>query len=86
VVYCERQRYGLHLRLSDIGNMDETAIWADMPGESTIEVRGARHVPVLSTSHEKTRITICLAAVADGRKFPPLIVFKGKRMPRELKM
>jgi hypothetical protein len=65
--------------------MDETAIWADMPGESTIEVRGARHVPVLSTSHEKTRITICLAAVADGRKFPPLIVFKGKRMPRELK-
>ena len=49
-----------------------------------MEVRGARHVPILTTGHEKSRITVCLAAMADGRKLQPL-VFKGKRMPQELK-
>jgi hypothetical protein len=56
--------------------MDETAIWADIPGETTIETRGARHVPVLTTGHEKVRITVYLAALGDGRKLPPMIVFK----------
>ena len=68
-----------------IGNMDETAIWADMPGGSTVDARGVRHVPVLTTGHEKSRVTVCLAAMADGRKLPPYIVFKGKRFPQELK-
>ena len=85
VLYCQKQREQLHLHPSDIGNMDETAIWADMPGQSTVEVRGARHVPILTTGHEKSRITVCLAAMADGRKLQPLVVFKGKRMPQELK-
>ena len=28
--------------------------------------------------------TICLAAFADGTKFKPFIVFKGKRIPKEI--
>lgn len=85
VRYCTVQRYQKQLSPSHIGNMDETAIWADMPGESTVDTRGVKHVPILTTGHEKSRITVCLAAMADGRKLPPLVVFKGKRMPQELK-
>ena len=68
-----------------IDNMDETAIWADMPGEYTVELKGVKSVPILTTGHEKKRITVCLAALADGCKLPPLIVLKGKRLPSELK-
>ena len=64
--------------------MDETAIWADMPGNSTIEVRGAHTVQIATTGHDKQRITICLAAFADGTKLKPFVVFKGKRIPKEI--
>ena len=64
--------------------MDETAIWADMPGNSTIEVRGAHTVQIATTGHDKQRITICLAAFGDGTKLKPFIVFKGKRIPKEI--
>uniref|UniRef100_T1IH48 DDE-1 domain-containing protein n=1 Tax=Strigamia maritima TaxID=126957 RepID=T1IH48_STRMM len=55
-----------------------------MPGEKTVEHCGAKIVPVLTTGHEKARVTVCLAAMADGKKLKPMIVFKGKRMPKEL--
>lgn len=65
--------------------MDETAVWLDMPGETTIETVGVKSVPLKTTGHEKERVTVCLTAMADGRKLPPLLIFKGKRMPNELK-
>eukprot|EP00731_Ephydatia_muelleri_P005635 Em0002g1811a len=34
--------------------------------------------------HDKQRITICLAAFADGTKLKPFVVFKGKRIPKEI--
>jgi hypothetical protein len=84
VLYCERQ--DCFSPSSEVtGNMDETAICSDIQGETTIETRGARHVPVLITGQEKVRITVCLAVLADGRKLPPMIVFKGKRMSNEVK-
>jgi hypothetical protein len=65
--------------------MDETALWSDMPGNSTVDVRGTKHIPILTTGHEKNRVSVCLSAMADGSKLPPLIIFKGKRFPQELK-
>jgi hypothetical protein len=32
--------------LSQIGNMDETRLWADMPGETTVEHVRARSIPL----------------------------------------
>jgi hypothetical protein len=49
-----------------------------MAGGTTIESRGARHVLVLTTGHEKVRVTVFLGAMVDGRKLLPLIVFKEK--------
>ena len=65
--------------------MDETAIWADMPGAKSVDVKGVKTVPILTTGHDKTRVTVCLGALSDGRKLQPQIVFKGKRLPTELK-
>ena len=62
--------------------MDETAIWADMPGNTTVEKIGATSVPLLTTGHAKESNTVCLGA--SGEKLKPFIVFKGKRFPNEL--
>ena len=77
---CERQ--GIPNGL--IGNMDKTAIWADMPTNSTVDVRGSTSVLILTTGHEKQRITVCLAAMADGSNLLPFVVLKGKRLPKNL--
>ena len=49
-----------------------------------LEVRGAHTVQIATTGHDKQRITICLAAFADGTKLKPFVVFKGKRIPKEI--
>ena len=49
-----------------------------MTGNRTVYSKGVKTVPVLTTGHEKTRVTVCLAAMADGRKLPPMVLFKGK--------
>ena len=55
-----------------------------MPGNSTIAVKGSKSVPILTTGHEKQRITVFLAAMADGTKLAPFVVLKGKRMPKDV--
>ena len=60
-----------------IGNMDETPLWLDMPGETTISRVAERSVSVRTTGHDKSRFTVILAAMTDGRKLKPFIVFKG---------
>ena len=47
--------------------MDETPVWRDMVCATTMK----------STSHEKSRDLVCLAAKADGTKLKPTIVLKG---------
>ena len=59
--------------------MDETPLWLDMPGETTITRVGEQSVPIRTTGHEKARFTVVLAAMADGRKLKPFVVFKGVR-------
>ena len=67
-----------------IGAMDETPIWMDMVGDTTLEKVGTRTVSVKSTGHDKARITVCLAAKANGAKLTPFIVFKGVRKDKQL--
>ena len=50
----------------------------DMPSETTIDVTGARCVPLKTTSHEKDHFTVILSACADGTKLKPHVVFKRK--------
>ena len=69
---------------SDIIAMDETAVWSDMVSNSTVNQIGAREVSVRSTGHEKSRVSVCLTAKADGTKLKPFIVFKEKGAKRDI--
>ena len=70
--------------LTAIGNMDETPLWMDMPGDTTIARTGVKSVPLLTSGHKKNRFTVCLAAMADGTKLKPFVVFKGVRQDPKL--
>ena len=66
--------------------MDETPIYFDMPGSRTIERKGKKEVHVRSTGAEKRRFTAVLACTAAGVMLPPMIIFKGKRELKKLKI
>ena len=59
--------------------MDETPIWADIVSDTTVDVTRKKTVAVKTTGHEKSRVSVCLAAKADGTRLPPFIVFKSAK-------
>ena len=63
--------------LESIGNMDETPMWLDMPGDTTVATVGDQSIPIRTTGHEKLRFTVILIAMANGKKLKPFVVFKG---------
>ena len=84
IITTRKLRHHKHYPLSFIGNMDETPLWLDMPGETTITRAGQKSVPIRTTGHDKARFTVVLAAMADGSKLKPYVVFKGVRAVPEL--
>ncbi len=64
--------------------MDETPVWLDMPGDTTVSRVSEHTVSVRTTGHDKGRFTVVLGAMADGRKLTPFVVFKGVRPIAEL--
>lgn len=64
--------------------MDETPVFFDMVGNLTIEERGAKTVQIRTTGNEKNRFTCVLTVLADGTKLPPIVIFKGKKIPKNL--
>ena len=55
--------------------MDETAVLFDLPGDNTVYFVGVKSVPVRTRGHEKYGITVCLAAIATGKKLQPMVAF-----------
>ena len=84
IMSARKRRHSKNYPLSFIGNMDETPLWLDMPGDTTITRRGERSVLLRTTGHEKGRFTVVLSAMADGKKLKPYVVFKGVRAIPEL--
>ena len=79
ILHVRKMRMSTGYQLSSIGNMDETPLWLDMPGDTTVSRIGERSVSICTTGHDNGRFTIILAAMADGRKLKPFVVFKGVR-------
>ncbi|CAF0720027.1 unnamed protein product [Brachionus calyciflorus] len=61
---------------ASIINFDETSIYIDSRSNYTYDQQGARRVPATTSGNEKTRISVCFAASANGYKFKPLIVIQ----------
>ncbi|GBC16278.1 pogo transposable element with KRAB domain [Rhizophagus irregularis DAOM 181602=DAOM 197198] len=84
----EFRRYIIRLRtlynfdLNSIYNMDETPVWFNMAGNMTINNKGDKTVHIRTTGNDKNRFTVVLTCSADGSKYPPICIFKGKQLPR----
>jgi len=64
-----------------LANMDETPIYFDMGRQTTYHWKGERSIHVLKTTGYRKRVTVCLAALSNGEKLPPLVIFKGTKTP-----
>ena len=82
LLYVRSKRLKFNLTLQNMRAMDETPIWLDMAADSTVDFVGNKSVPIKTTGHEKSRVTVVLAAKANGSKLPPFIIFKGKRVDK----
>lgn len=68
---------------STIFNMDETPVYVDMLGSSTISFVGEKNVEAFGTGHGKTRFSVVLCASAAGKLLKSLIILKGlKKVPK----
>lgn len=63
--------------------MDEVPLQFDVPSNRTVDDNGVKTVTVKTSGHEKSHYTVVLACCADGTKLPPMLIFKGKTMPKE---
>ena len=59
--------------------MDETVIWANMFSGTTADWTGKKDIPLKTTRHEKVKVSVSLAAKADGTHLKPFIVFGGAK-------
>jgi len=68
--------------MGQMANADETTIYLDMPPNYMLEKKGVKEVLLKTTGCEKLRLTVMLAATADGRKLLPLLILKRKNLPK----
>ena len=73
------QAYGI--TRDRIANFDETDVQFAVNTNSTIAYKGQKTVAVRSPI-SSNRCTVMLGVAADGCKFPPYIIYKGKRAAR----
>lgn len=76
-------RKGHEFELGNIGNMDETPMFFDMPGSRTVDIKGSKTVTVKTTGSDKSHFTVILACLANGTKLKPAVIFKRKTMPKD---
>ena len=57
--------------------MDETAVWHKRISNTTVTDKWAKSVVLKITGHEKSKVTVILAAKANNDKLKPYIVFPG---------
>ena len=68
VLKVRRLRQKMNYYLKNIIAMNETTVWNDMISYTTVEKREAHTVNLKTTGHEKSKVTVCLAAAAGGGK------------------
>ena len=79
VLQARRLRVKFSYSDSDIIAMDETAVWQDMLSNTTVDSIGHNTIAMKTTGHEKTKVSVCLTAKADGTKLKPFIFFPGAK-------
>jgi len=61
-----------------IYNADETAVYLDAPGNTTIDEVGSHTVEIGTTKHEKDRVSVLLCVSSDGLLLSALVIHSSK--------
>lgn len=69
--------------LSQIRNMDKTPMTFDCWSSRT--VTGVGEKPVFIKTVKKIHFTVVFSCLANGSKLPPLVIFKRKTLPKNMK-
>ena len=77
VIQIRRMQKANNYQDAQIIAMDETPVWSDLVSQTTVDACGKKTITMKTTGHKKSRVSVCLAARADGTKLKPMIVFKG---------
>ncbi|KAI2795511.1 hypothetical protein BLOT_016477, partial [Blomia tropicalis] len=86
ILYVRNKRIKENYNLQEIYNCDETPIWFEAIGNTTIDKVNSPEIGILTTGHEKMKCSLMLTGKADGSKLKPFVVFKRKRpMPEQEK-
>lgn len=83
VLYKRQERCYLLLQ---IGNVDQTPVYFDVPHNTTIANKGSSTITVRTTGNKRLRYTVMLAVTADGNKLSPYVIFKRNKMPKGQKI
>jgi len=66
------------INIQDIGNIDEVPMTFNMPGNFTVDQKGAEDNRITTTVLEKCNFTVILCVTADGGKLSLMVIFKRK--------
>jgi len=77
-------RKKLCFEIGQLGNMDEVPLMFDVPSNNTVDAKCAKTIMIKTSDYEKTRYTLVLACCADGTKLQPLLILKGKTLPKDV--
>jgi hypothetical protein len=64
------------------GNMHEVPVSFYLPGSRTVHLKGAKEVSVATTGYEKSNFMVVLRVTSEVGKYPNLVVFKRKTLPK----
>ena len=85
ILQVQRQQNRHSYSHSDIIAMEQTAVWQYMLSSTTVDNMGEKSIRLKTTGHERSKVSVCLTAKADGIKLKPFIVFLGaKRETKQL--
>ncbi|CAG8824960.1 36793_t:CDS:2 [Gigaspora margarita] len=64
--------------------MNKTPVWFDIARGLTMNLKGTKTVHIQTTGNDKNKFTIVLTCLANGKKLPPIIIFKEKVWPANI--
>ena len=79
ILYVRQLKQRNNYDLDCVIAMDETAMWHEMISNTIVTDKGTKSVALKTTGHEKNKVTVTLAAKANGDKLKPYIVFTGHK-------
>uniref|UniRef100_A0A914NRU8 DDE-1 domain-containing protein n=1 Tax=Meloidogyne incognita TaxID=6306 RepID=A0A914NRU8_MELIC len=79
IVYVRNKLVSGDISANCVYASDETAVWLDCSNSRCVAQKGSKDVSIMSSGHDKLRITVFLTGRMDGRKMKPYVLLPRKR-------